>query len=486
MSGFKKILKNKVMLYMLSRYITYALQFISTLLIAVKLGPSDFGIWSFVLLIIGVFNIIDFGISNSANVFLVHDRKDEFLEGVHIKSIIVVNVILSILVCFFFVIGGTFDIPLLKKFQAEEYYFYIMAIVVLFYFNKSFATVYRVKNRLLEVAFFQSAVPLLLFVSVIWIKRNLLHFLVWSYIVGYLFVFIVFLLGGKISTFGKFSIGDMICLVKKGFWLFMYNSAFYLIMYLSSTQVSIWYSVEEFGKYNFSGTLANAVILLVDAFSFIVFPKLIDRLSGKNYSQIVDTIRTIRLNYTTLINTLIYAILPFFYFFCIILPKYEDTGPTLCFAALAFAPYAAAFGINTFLIAQNREKRLSLISISCLIFNTMLVFIMAYFFKVNYYYIYLCVATTNIMYTLFCTKQLFSEIGRKTTFKEVFTFAFPLRQVLPYTFAILCIGFAYSIEDPVVLTIPLAFYIILNWREYKEVINSTRLIITNPSVIDLA
>lgn len=470
---------------MASRYMTYALQFISTLLIAVRLGPSDFGVWSFVLLIVGIFNIVDFGISNSANVLLVHDKRNEQLEQVHIKSTIVVNLVLALLVCSLFVIFSNLDIPLLKKYHAEDFYFHIMVIIILYYFNKSFATIYRVKNRLLEVALFQSTVPLLLFISVIFIQSDLLDYLVGSYIVGYVFVFIVFLIGGKISIRGKMSLEDMVCLVKKGFWLFMYNSAFYLIMYLSSTQVSLRYTVEEFGKYNFSGTLANAVVLLVDAFSFIIFPKLIDRLSGDNYPQIKDTIRMIRLNYTTLVNTLIYAALPFFYIFCMILPKYEDTGPTLCFAALALVPYAAAFGINTFLIAQNREKKLSLISICCLVFNTLLVFVMTYIIKVDYYYVYLCIAVTNILYTLFCTRQLFAEIGERKTFKRVFAFAFPLGQILTYFVAIFSTIVAFLFKIPIVLIVPVSLYAVSSLKKYKEIVNNTRLIIENPSIVDL-
>ena len=70
----KAILGNKVLWYMCSRYMTYILQFVTTLIIAITLGPESFGIWSFLLLIINFFNIVDFGISNSLSVLLVQDK----------------------------------------------------------------------------------------------------------------------------------------------------------------------------------------------------------------------------------------------------------------------------------------------------------------------------------------------------------------------------------------------------------------------------
>lgn len=86
------VFKNKVFLYLGSRYITYALQFATSFYIALKLGPTSFGIWSFILLLINFYYIVDFGISNSINILLVQDKENEVRCLNHILSSIIITV----------------------------------------------------------------------------------------------------------------------------------------------------------------------------------------------------------------------------------------------------------------------------------------------------------------------------------------------------------------------------------------------------------
>ena len=483
---FLKLLKNKVFLYMISRYATYALQFVTTLLIAIKLGPTDFGVWSFVLLVIGLFNIIDFGISNSINVILVHDKENEELCATHIKSVIIINTIISLFVVVLFLIATYCDIPLLEKYHANVYYIYILVIVIFFYFNKSFASIYRVKNRLLEVALYQSIVPILLFLSVVLVSEDvLINYLVGSYLVGYLIVLIIFLVAGQVKINGRVSGPDMRHVSGKGFWLFMYNSAFYLILYLTSVFVSAYYTIEEFGKFNFSVSLSNAIVLLIDAFSFIIFPKMIDRLSGKDYSAIKKVIDGIRMNYTTIVSLLIYAALPVFYFFCLLMNKYEDTGLSLSLAALSLVPYTFAFGINTFLIAQSQEKRLSLVSTISLVFNICLSIILIKVLHVSYALTFLSLLVTYSLYTILCAILQFKCMGETKSFLQIVIYAFPLRQLIPFVLAPIVVYIAYSMQMPILLLAPILIYSLLNIYQYKEVICSIKAIVNTPTIVDL-
>lgn len=481
-----KLLKNKVFLYMISRYATYALQFITTLLIAIKLGPTDFGVWSFVLLVVGFFNIVDLGISNSINVILVHDKDNEELCATHIKSVIIINSIISLLVLVLFVIVSLLDVPLLEKYHADVYYVYILLIVIFFYFNKSFASIYRVKNRLLEVALYQSTVPVLLFLSVVLISGGvLINYLVGSYLVGYLIVLIIFLAGGQVKLNGRVSGSDIRYVSGKGFWLFMYNSAFYLILYLTSVLVSANYTVDEFGKFNFSVTLSNAIVLLIDAFGFIIFPKMIDRLSGQDYSAIKRVIDGIRLNYTTIVSSLIYAALPVFYFFCLLMHKYEDTGLPLCLAALSLVPYTFAFGINTFLIAQSQEKRLSLVSTLSLAFNICLSIFLIKVLHISYALSFLSILIAYSIYTILCTFLQFKRMGETKSFLQLVFYAFPLRQLIPFLSAVIVVYLAFSRQMPILLIVPLALFSLLNIYQYKEVIGSIKAIVNTPTIVDL-
>ncbi len=365
----KAILGNKVLWYMCSRYMTYILQFITTLIIAITLGPESFGIWSFLLLIINFFNIVDFGISNSLSVLLVQDKLNIVNSKKHISSGIFITGIISLLVLMMYFTALILDIPLLAKYNAKNYLPYILIVILISYFNKLFSSVYRVHNKLFEIAFYQSIIPFILFLLVIVLKKGEITFLVGAYLLGSILSLLLFVLRGDIVLSKNISTSNINTVVQKGIWLFLYNSAFYFIIYTMSFGVSLLYTVEEYGKYNFAYTLSNAVVLLIDSFTFIIFPKMIDRLKSTDEIYCKQTIDTIRSNYTTIIHLLIYLALPVFYLFCMIITKYSDAYRALCLSALALIPYSNAFGLNTYLIANNKERVLSLISIGCLILN---------------------------------------------------------------------------------------------------------------------
>ena len=71
------VAKNKVVLFLFSRYATYFIHFINSLFIAVYLGPYYLGIWGFISLIIQYVNQINFGIAHSVTAIIsVHKKKD--------------------------------------------------------------------------------------------------------------------------------------------------------------------------------------------------------------------------------------------------------------------------------------------------------------------------------------------------------------------------------------------------------------------------
>lgn len=74
---FKLFFKNKIVVYLLTRYCTYALQFIVSLIIAAKLGPYHLGVYGFFTLILNYFSQINLGIQHSLDVLLAHNKVDK-------------------------------------------------------------------------------------------------------------------------------------------------------------------------------------------------------------------------------------------------------------------------------------------------------------------------------------------------------------------------------------------------------------------------
>ena len=483
LSFVKKIGSNKVFLYMGSRYITYALQFITSLIIAFKLGPEPFGIWSFILLIINLFNVIDFGISNSVNVLLVQDKNDSEKANTHIMSSVVITAGISLVAFVLYIVVVSFpELNLVNKYQIADYLPYILLVVVVAYFNKLFAAIYRVKNRLFEIALYQSIVPVLLFVAILSFSKNTIWFLLLSYLVGYSISILVFLLRKQIPFSGKISFQDIGLVGSKGFWLFLYNGCFYLIMYTTSFFVSYNYDVGEYGKYNFAYTLAHAIVLLIDAFGFVVFPKMIDRLRTVD-SQTSETISFIRTNYMTLIYVLLFFALPCFYFLCRFVPQYADTSRALCVAGLTLLPYANAFGMNTFLIAQNKERILSRVSMLCLLLNVSLSVLFTMGIHVAFDLVIFATLISYIVYTFLCAWLTRNALGEKTSFLSVWETAFPLRYFIPFLLGVLVTLF--QADNLFLLFVPFCVFCLLNWKSLTAVGKTLVKITNNPAVVDL-
>ena len=466
-----------------TRYVTYGIQFLASMLIAFQLGPEKFGIWSFFLLIVNFFNIFDFGISNSLNVLLVQDRNNKERYFGHIKSALLLTAAVSLTVLLLLFLEKAFRFKIIDKYNIQPYLLVTVIIVVTAYFNKIFAAIYRVRNKLAEVALYQSIIPVFLFVSIMSIKDNILYFLIISYLVGNLISFFVFIFRKEISLKGKASYGNVKQIGSKGFWLFLYNSSFYFILYLSSFLVSLSYTVSEYGKYNFSYTLSHAVILLIDAFGFIIFPKMIAKLKDNDMEKNEKTIEYIRINYMTIVHLLVFLAFPLFYLLNMCFPQYSNTTCALCLAGLALLPYADCFGLNTFLIAQNREKLLSAISILSLLFNTVFVMFSIYFLKLSFEYIFICISISYCIYTLSCAVMVSKMLNKRVDVVSVLQYAFINQNVFVFVLSVLIAIFYH--DNIFILCLPLLTYSILNFERVRIVYNSFKQVILKPNIVDL-
>lgn len=481
----KKVICNKVMLYMLTRYITYGLQFITTLIIAQKLGPYDYGLWSFLLLLINFFNIVDFGISNSLNVLLVQYKKDpQYCQSLIKSSILIVSIIcLGAIV--FISISYFAGAELLKKYDSISYLPIIVIIVILAYFNKMFVAIFRTDNKLFEVALYQSLIPLLLFISVLCFNTNTISYMVYAYLIGNAIIIVLFLKKLKLNFSTKPSLKVASSVMFKGFWLFLYNSAFYLIMYIVLLSVSEIFSVGEYGKFSFSYTLSNSIFLLIDAFGYIIFPKMVDILKSDNPEECRQSINNIRLNYTTMVYLLVFFALPLFEIFTLYVNKYNDIGSSLCLSAVALLPYSSAFGINTYLIAQNLEKKLSFISILCLLLTGLILFLFSLDRSIQYDFYYLVPFVVYFVYTLMCAALANKKLKIKKGFFSIIIQVFPFAKLIPLIVSVICILAAYKLSMCFLLIVPAIIYVILNINELRSMFRTFALIVNKPNIIDI-
>lgn len=470
------------MLYLLTRYLTYFLQFITSIFIAVKLGPYYYGVWGFILLLLNYFRIVDFGISNSLNILLIQNKNDEKRAANLVISALgfigLIGILILLLAAYYYFFG----MSALSKYDLS-YFFYIVCVIAIFqYINTLFSGIYRIKNRLLELSVYQSSIPFLIVLVIFFADdRFLLKILLGVYLLAHSFSLFFFIYRKQIPFKGNLNLKDSKTVISKGFYLFIYNCCFYLMLVSSSTIVSVFYSVEEYGYYTFAYMLGHSVILFLEAFTFIIFPKVIDKFHSDDYLEINRTITSIRVNYISLSHGLMYVAYAAFPFFIYLIPKYQDTLTALNVTSLAILLYANAFGYNSFLMAKNQEKTISKISLCCLLLNITVGLLLASWFQVGYMYIIIGTMIGYFLFAYLCVFYGKRFLGQSTNFIKIMHDCLPINLCIPY----LCAIIITMLHQPYLSFFPLMVFIIFNLQIIKEMIVTIRKIVIRPDIIEI-
>ncbi len=478
---YKKFITNKLFLYLFSRYFTYFIQFLTSILIAVNLGPYYLGIWGFLLLLINSFNITNFGVSNSLNILMVQYKNDE----VHVKNLVMTSFVLIGAICFLVVMIAIyyylFGVPFFGKYEIGNLFFAVCMIAMFAYVNRLMVIIYRVNNGLFEIAFFQTIIPLLVLVSLFMAKgRSLLIVLLTDYLLGHVLSFILFIRGRLLPRGGKSNWSDVKLIIQKSSFLFMYNICFYFIISSTKAIASIFYPVKEYGYFVFSYTLANSILLFLEAVSFVIFPKIIDKLHSSDVKKIEKTMLAIRANYVSLSHGLIYVAMIAFPILLEFIPRYKNTVLSINLISLTIMLYTNAFGFNSYLMAQNKEKTIAIISALSLFVNISIGLILACVLKVTYEYIIIATMISYMIYSFLCVYHGKLLLFKQLSFSSIIHDFFPANLLIPYLTAIV----VFIIHSRFIF-IPFVTFIILNVKNIKEILNTTKKMILKPDFIDI-
>ena len=137
-------LKNPAILYMLSRYGTYAIQFVNSIFIAVYMGPYYLGIWGFINLIISYLAQINLGIPHAINVMVSVKKTDHTYSQRVIGNGVSMIIGLSLLIVLFFALLILFGVNLGEKYQFSQYVIPVTILAILTHFNSLFANIFRI------------------------------------------------------------------------------------------------------------------------------------------------------------------------------------------------------------------------------------------------------------------------------------------------------------------------------------------------------
>ena len=479
-----QILKNKVFVYLFTRYFTYGLQFVMSLIIAVRLGPYYLGIYGIIQLILNYINQINFGIPHSLNVLLVHNKQNLKKQNSLILNSIVLYSYLNIFLLFVLGIVKYFGFTKYGEIDIDKYLLAIIFIAALTYYNSIFSTVIRFKNKVNQMSIIGS-IPVVVDMCVIWFfeKEELVMALTITNLISCSFTIIYYKYIGVYPKCKKddINISMQSTILKKGIFLFMYNSCLYFMLLGIRTIVSTNYSIKEFGYFTFSFTIVNAIMLLLNSLDIIIFPKIIDKLSVKNNKECVSTLNNLRIGYVLTSHFLIYMALFAFPIFLFFFPGYKDAIYMMDMIALAVLMRTNLYGYNSLLIAQNKEKIASQISIISLITSLTLGLLFSVYFHLAIPKVVMSILIAYLVCSVLMTIEGRKLIMGDNTLKSTLKHCFPLRIFIPYTIAL----FITLLERESLMFLPLTVFLLLNYKELINIRNMAFKFIKNPNIIDL-
>ena len=349
----KTAARNKILYYVGSRYITYFIQFINSLFIAVYLGPFYLGIWGFINLMIQYFAQINFGIASSVNAIAsIHKNKEEYVRKIFGTAISML-ILLSLLFAFFYMIDYFFDLKIGVKYNYSRYAPFVFVMAVLGNFNTLLSNVFRIYGKLLEIAFSQSIFPILMLAVIFFFKRdNLLWALVIANCISVFLSFALFLIKSPLKVKPLFDWSLAKIIQRKGWHLFIYNTSFYFILISTRSFVSSYFDVSEFGYFTFAFSLANTLFLLFESFAFLIFPKLLNRFANNTNKQIYLLLEKVRDAYISLSHAMIHLAVFLFPAFLMFFPKYQSSEVAFKMIALTIVLYTNSFGYQGLIIAK--------------------------------------------------------------------------------------------------------------------------------------
>ena len=479
----KLFLTNKILIYLASRYISYGVQFFVSLIIAAKMGPYFFGIYGFITLILNYCAVISFGIPASLNVLLVHHKTQENTCGNYIGNALLFYTIQSLLLFVLYLVLVISDIEIDNNYPIKEYYLLIAIIASLNYFNSIFINVLRIKNKVNQLSVVQSLNVLLNVIVVCIVKgENLIIALLLCNLISGIASVIVTKLCDALPPLKKILIKITFLkeILGKGMYLFFCNSCFAFILISIRSLISANYKVEEFGAFTFSFSIANSVMLLLEALMTIIFPKLVDLLSFNDNKIVENTLEKLRGTYISSAHLLIYVAMLFFPILLNFMPKYSNALTSMNLIALAVLMNTNSSGYSTLLISKNKERTSAVLSMTALIINIILGYSLISFFHVGFSYVILAALFTYIYFSFMVVVE-----GRKCLCKSsmVSTFKsfFPLRLCIPYLVALIISCLQYENF----IWLPLVLYMILNKRDIFMMFNTAKKLIINPDIINI-
>jgi len=474
----KRLLKNNIIKFIFTKYLTFALQMLNSILIAKKLSINLFGIYGFAILILQYFSYSNLGLNYSYSVISSSIKKDaNYNKNDLISTSLNLQIIISLVLLIVFLIGSKLN--LFNKYNFNDYFFILIIITILQQINILLVNIFRIENKINGINFFYFITPFLQLISIIFLKDIYLFYgLLYSNILGCMIAIIFFHYESPIiiKNIKFLYFKNYREILTRGLYLLAYNFTFYGIMLSTRTIVGKYFSIEDFALFNFSNTISNSVFLLLGSINFLFYPKLIRMITDKNTEEIFLFIDIIRRYYLTLTVLIVFISLFFLPLLFLYIPDYSNSIMCIQILLLWQILLTNSFGFSTLLIQRKKELSMTLIALMAILIIIFTSFISFYLTK-KIEIIATCMLIGVLCYNFFIIKTGVKNLNLKPRFIFVLQIVFKLNLFIPvFLYLILSYFYTYYYIN---LSITFLIYIIFNRKDLKKIVNLVLSIIKN-------
>lgn len=476
-----EFLHSSIVKYVIIRYVTYAIQFTNSLLLINYLSEYNFGVYSFILLVLSYYPYVMIGLNTSLNTLLSIYKKRENLFAkiwsvslslylLYVLFAIVLVIIISVFYPDFFI-----------KFQYNKYAFHILVIGLLINLNLLFVSLYRVYGKFEKINIQQLLPNLILLLLVLFFKDNLtIKLLLYSLIISHFIVLIIMFNRSPISL--KPSTNKTIAkvLVYRGFNLMLYTFSFQFITMAATTIVSIKFNPAELGYYSFANTIANAIVMITASFMFILYPKMLNIFANRTSEQSYTFILKVRALYTLAVDIVSlssFILLPIVYFF---IPKYIIILNSFKILIASQIVLNNTSGFIQFLIAKKMEKKITFYGIISVIIVVITGFVFSHM-QLPFYFMAFSVFLGLNAYTLSVVNLGLKKLGKKESKMHFIRTVYSYDKIL----VIFLIFTSVVLNDNIYIpSIILIMYVFVNRQEIVDLIKNSIILLKNNEIIN--
>lgn len=420
-------MNRSIILFTSNRYLVYAGQFTRGILLAKLLGPEFFGIWGFLNLIQQYMTYSNFGVQYALNVELSTTAKDNPEKGQRIfASSLTVTAATFILLTSFGIWCSVYGQSFFSEYLFSTYSILVALYAALLLVQELLGNVYRHHTYLKPVAIAELITTFIPFAAFfIYDSSGLLSgfftLLIVSTIIALFQLMWKLPLRMQLSTDGT----EIKNIVRTGFPLLLFNSGFYMLLVVGRTIVGLFYEPVIMGYYSFAYSITNAVMLGINAISWVILPNVLSKMrQGISSEEIVDAMRRIGSQYSVAVLGCVLTSILCIPLLFVYLEKYTEAWDIIIIQLVTQAVIAFSFTATSLAMARKKNVALAGITFVGVLMSAVCCGI-AYAYGADFVWIAAGALIGAVVFTIHALWFSSVILQMKTSFKDLIRFLLP-------------------------------------------------------------